>query len=193
MASAAFRLSLSASPALAQSPERIVSYDVRVDVHSDASMTVVEDVLVHATGESVQRGIYRDFPTHFPAELAGTHVVAPFEVLSVERDGTAEPYELMSVRGPEGRMGVRIRIGQADRLLPGPADYLYRITYRTDRWIRFGEGSDQLYWNVTGNGWALPIEQASAQVRLPQSPGTDQVRMESWTGPEGSVANNATA
>ena len=176
-----------------ESEERILRYDVRIEVHEDASMTVVEDIFVHATGQSVQRGIYRDFPTRFPAEMSGTHLVAPFEVLSVTRDGEPEPFELMTVRGPEGRMGVQVRVGQADRLLEVPADYLYSITYRTGRWILFGEGTDQLYWNVTGNGWTLPIDQASAGVRLPEGISPDDVRLESWTGPDGSTEKAATS
>ena len=171
--------------------ERILRYDTHVEVAGDGSMTVVEDVLVFATGHDIQRGIYRDFPTRFPGELSGTQVVAPFEVVSVTRDGQPEPFELMTVRGADRRMGVRIRIGRADQLLEVPRSYLYTITYRTERWIVFGEGSDQLYWNATGNGWAFAIEQASAEVRLPAGVSPEDVRLESWTGPDGSTENRA--
>ena len=37
----------------------------------------------------------------------------------------------------------------------------------SDRQIRFFEGHDELYWNVTGNGWDFAILEAVAEVRLP--------------------------
>ena len=48
-----------------------------------------------------------------------------------------------------------------------PSRYTYSLTYRTNRQIGFFERFDELYWNVTGNGWRFPIERAAAVVELP--------------------------
>ena len=37
----------------------------------------------------------------------------------------------------------------------------YEITYRTTRQIGFFAEYDELYWNVTGNGWTFPIERGA--------------------------------
>jgi hypothetical protein len=45
-----------------------------------------------------------------------------------------------------------------------------------------------LYWNVTGNGWAFPIEHASACVKLPK--GATVRSIDAYTGPAGEKGNN---
>ena len=42
---------------------------------------------------------------------------------------------------------------------------------------------DELYWNVTGNGWTFPIEATTAVVRLP--PGARILQHEAYTGYQG--------
>ena len=41
------------------------------------------------------------------------------------------------------------------------------LRYRTTRQLGFFDDHDELYWNVTGNGWDFPIDAASATVALP--------------------------
>jgi len=172
----------------AQETEEILSYDVTIDVEPGGRMLVTEAIRVRALGREIRRGIYRDVPTSFPRWSGLGRIEAPFEVTSVMRNGSPEPYEIQGIGGAIGRGGMRIRIGDADLLLePGVHDYA--ISYETDRWIRFGDGGDRLYWNVTGNAWGFPIRSASAVVRMPELASTPT--LESWTGPEGSTTTHA--
>ena len=43
------------------------------------------------------------------------------------------------------------------------------IRYTTTRQLGFFESYDELYWNVTGNGWIFPIDRAEVRIRLPQA------------------------
>jgi uncharacterized membrane protein YgcG len=176
----------------AQEREEILTYDVTVEVQADGWMEITEEIRVRALGQEIQRGIYRDFPTRFPRTSGFGRVTAPFEVVEVRRDGRPEPYALQSVGGPAGRGGVRVRIGDANVFLPS-GEHTYTLTYLTNRWMIFGEDADQLYWNVTGHGWAFPILSASARVILPGRPSPDEVSLEGWTGPEGSTAADLTS
>lgn len=45
-------------------------------------------------------------------------------------------------------------------------EHTYTITYRTRHQIAFWDKTDELYWNVTGNGWTFPIESAEVRVQL---------------------------
>jgi uncharacterized membrane protein YgcG len=181
---------LAPTPVAAQEAEEVLSYDVEIEVEPGGRMLVTERIRVRALGQEIRRGIYRDVPTSFPRAAGLGRIEAPFEVLSVTRGGTSEPYVVEGIGGPAGRGGMRVRIGDADVFLdPGVHDYAIR--YATDRWIRFGDDEDQLYWNVTGNGWAFPIHEASARVRVAGLRATPS--LESWTGYEGSTATNATA
>ncbi len=188
-----------ASPSAAQAPsefsvdgpEEILAYHVDAEVLDGNRMRVTEEITVRALGQRIQRGIYRDFPTSFPRFIGLGRIEAPFEVAEVRRDGGSEPWSLERFGGSWGRGGVRVRIGDANVYLD-PDVYRYELTYETARWISHSDEGDELYWNVTGNGWDFPIGRASATVTVPRSASDDDVRIEAWTGPEGSTASNAT-
>jgi len=180
-------LVLAPHPGAGQDVEEILSYAVTVMVEGDGSMEVTEEIRVRALGQEIRHGIYRDIPTSFPRQSGFGRVTAPLEVIHVLRDGRAEPYAVQSVGGPARRGGIRIRVGDADALVP-PGVHVYLLTYRTARWLTFADSYDELYWNATGNGWSFPIREASARVVLPGSPEDANVTLEGWTGPEGSTA-----
>lgn len=166
--------------------ERILDYASDIVVHPDASMTVTETITVQAEGNLIRRGIYRDFPTRYRDRFGNRYRVG-FEVLSVRRDGDREAYHTEKKSN-----GVRVYMGRSDRFLE-PGRYVYEIAYRTDRQLGYFESHDELYWNVTGNGWALPIENASASVTLPETVSMGSVSIEGFTGPQGSRERNYTA
>ena len=49
---------------------------------------------------------------------------------------------------------------------------------------------DELYWNVTGNGWTMPIDSVHARVVLPD--GVRPTRTAVYTGAEDRHGNDAT-
>jgi hypothetical protein len=166
---------LLAMPAL-QAAERIIRYDSDIRIDADASLRVTETIEVYAEGRRIRRGIYRDFPTTYVDRL-GNRIRVDLRVLSVRRDGAAEPFSVESLAN-----GVRIRIGRADRFLDTGA-HTYTITYHTERQLGFFADYDELYWNVTGNGWGFPIESATAKVTLPG--GARAVQQVAYTGTQG--------
>lgn len=169
-------LNLCPGESSAAAAERILGFHSLVRVGADGSVTVEETIRVAASGAKIKRGIYRDFPTHYKDRF-GNRVTVGFEVIDVRRDGAREPYHIK-----KRTKGVRVYIGRKDVLLE-PGDYTYTLTYRTDRQIGFFEEFDELYWNVTGNDWEFPIEEASAEVHLP--PGADVLELSAYTGPKG--------
>ncbi len=188
MAAGAMGVAMPPAHVAAQDAEEILSYEVRIEIPDGAEMVVTEEIRVRALGAEIRRGIYRDFPTSFPRSSGLGRIEAPFRVRRVLQDGQPARYELLSIGGEFGRGGVQVRIGDPDVFLE-PGEYTYTIEYETERWVTFGDASDQLYWNVTGNGWSFPILSASARVRvegLDREPG-----LEAWTGYEGSTEMNA--
>jgi uncharacterized membrane protein YgcG len=165
-----------ATPVRAQ--EVIKSYDSEIDVRSDGSMDVTERITVHAEGQEIRRGIYRDFPTRY-RDRYGNRVRVAFEVLGVERNGSPEPWftEHMS-------NGVRVNTGN-DNFLPVPADYTFTIRYHTTRQLGFFADHDELYWNAIGTGWVFPIETGTVQARLPGAVPVSSLKSEAYTGAQG--------
>ena len=172
-----------ATAAPAQS-ERILNFKSRIKVHPDASMTVTEDIRVQATGQGeIKRGIVRDFPTTYRDRLGNT-VTVGFKVEEVLRDGRTEPYHTQSVSN-----GVKIFIGQKDVFLQAGV-YTYTIRYRVDRELGFFKDFDELYWNVTGNGWTFAIDRAEAIIELP--PQAKILNSAAYTGFQGDRGHDFT-
>ncbi len=155
--------------------ERILSFDSDITISADATMTVAETIRVRAEGNNIRRGIYRDFPTDY-TDAYGNAYVVEFDVLGVSRDGAPERW-----RTTRQANGVRVYVGSADVFL-APGEYSYTIRYRTNRQIGYFEDHDELYWNVTGNGWGFVIDQASATVKLPGTVSRDDITIEGYTG-----------
>lgn len=164
--------------------ERILAYHSDITVQRDGSLMVIETIRVRAAGQNIRRGIYRDFPTQYEDRFGNQYRVR-FLVLGVERDGRPEPYHT------EGQSnGVRTYFGSSDTFL-SPGEYEYQFHYRTSRQLGFFERFDQLYWNVTGNGWAFPIDRASARVTLPEDVDWKALDISLYTGFQGQAGQDA--
>ena len=69
--------------------------------------------------------------------------------------------------------------------LPGAQDTTKTLilTYKVTNGLKYFEDHDELYWNVTGDEWDVPIESAGARVLLPA--GTTGVKALAFTGAYG--------
>ena len=161
-------------PAAAE--EVIERYASDVVVARDGTLTVSETIRVRAEGDQIKRGIYRDFPITFEDE-DGTVREVGFRLINVTRDGSDEPH--FTEREGES---IRIYAGEESVFLD-TGTHTYVITYETDRQLRWFDGRPELYWNVTGNGWAFPIQGATVRVTLPDR--AVPVRWTAYTGPFG--------
>ena len=170
------------SPPLAAA-ERILSYDSYITIGEDGDMTVRESIRVVAQGNEIRRGIYREFPTTY-TDRSGDKIEVRFRMLEVTRDGEPEAWHKKRLAN-----GVRIYAGRSDTVL-SPGTYTYTFSYTTDRQIGFFENHDELYWNVTGNGWGFAIERASATVRLPGKVDAADITMAGYTGRQGDRGRN---
>ena len=174
-----------ASGAPAQT-EQIDHYQSEIVVNKDGSLNVTETIRVTATGNKIQRGIYRDFPTLYTTKYL-IRIELPFKVKAVTRDGRMEPYHTENLQN-----GVRLYIGNENRRVR-PGEHTYKILYTTNFQIGYFEKHDELYWNVTGNGWEFPIEQVTATVTLPPEIPRKQITHEAYTGPQGAKHRNVTS
>lgn len=159
--------------------ERILGYDIEVQIRRDGSLDVTERITMRAEGSQIRRGIYRDFPTRYK-DRYGNGVVVDLKVLGVLRNDEAEPWFT-----EERDNGIRINTGN-DSFLPVPADYIYTLRYRTTRMLGFFADHDELYWNAIGTGWIFPIDQGRVDVFLPAPVEAEKLTAEGYTGQQGS-------
>ncbi len=175
----AFALALFCLLALAfgaTAEERIAQFNSDVTVNVDGSLDVTEIITVDVENQQIRHGIFRDFPTDYQ-DKNGRRVTAEFEVLTVQLDGRDAPYVVEGISG-----GERVRIGDAD-VVVSRGRHSYMLRYRTTRQIGFFDTYDELYWNVTGNGWDFAIDEARVRIDLPA--GASVGENAGYTGPSG--------
>ena len=165
---------------LAQQPgERILAFHSDITINANSWMVVTETIAVNAAGRRIRHGIYRDFPTRYKDRL-GNDVVVDFDVVAVERDGQPESWHT----APQPN-GVRVYFGDKNTILP-VGRHEYAFTYETRRQLGYFADHDELYWNVTGNGWIFPIDEATATVTLPANVPQSAIALTGYTGRQGS-------
>jgi len=158
--------------------ERIIKFESSIFIRKDSSLLVTEDITVNATGNKIKRGIFRDFPTIYGNWFKAT--TKGFRIISVFKNNIPEPYRLEKQIN-----GVRVYIGDNNIYIPSDI-YQYKIIYETTNQLGFFKDYDELYWNVTGNGWEFPIEEAQVTVTLPENISPDSLVTVGYIGPQGS-------
>lgn len=161
--------------------ERILSFHSNIKIDSSGLVRITELIKVNATGDQIKRGLVRTLPL-YRTDVYSTRKKMDFLVESVLKNGVEEPFSTKESNGSRS-----IYIGQESVLLE-PGVYEYQISYSTRGQVGFFKDYDELYWNVTGNEWAFPIDTASASVQFPA--GAKGGNTVCYTGPAGSKDHN---
>src|SRR3990167_2767456 len=151
--------------------DSITEFNSKIEVQEDGSLIITEKI--NFKFELSRRGIFREFPTDYK-DAYGNRYKVRFKVLGVKRDGDSENYSVNKYLN-----GYKILIGNSDKYL-SPGNYIYEIKYQTNRQVGFFKDHDELYWNVTGNGWPVIINKAKAEVILPENISIEKVQ--AYTG-----------
>ena len=173
-------LALLPAPALAQRSLAIERFDATITVNPDASIDVVESITARFTGS--WNGIYRTIPVqyHTPQGFNWTLRLDP-QGATLGEGGPA-----LRVESARERHYIKYKIW-----VPGAQDATRTIVfrYKARNGLRFFADHDELYWNVTGDEWDVPIEAAAARIELPST--VTGVRAIAYNGVYGSTARDA--
>ncbi len=157
--------------------EQIDYFQVDIELKEDSSFVVTESIFYNFENTE-HHGIYRDIPYSYTR--SGSKYNVRINVLSVtDEDGNTWPYTVSKFGGD-----VSIKIGDPDSYVSG--EQIYRITYEVKRAINYFDEHDELYWNVTGTEWEVPVEQASVTLRLPSAVEESDIQLACYTGTFGS-------
>jgi hypothetical protein len=159
----------------------IERFAVTLEVGADATLRVREAITVDFRGS--HQGIFRTIPVRY--ERRGVDFALRVDDVYVF-DETVAPLKTEVVH--LGR-AVRIRAW-----VPGAqnATKTIIITYRVRRALIDVDGHEELYWNVTGTDWDVPIRQAEAIVSSPPGIPLDRIDSLAYTGPLGASGNDYT-
>jgi uncharacterized membrane protein len=176
-------LFLAAGGALAaqQRSYSIERFDARVRVNRDASIDVTETITARFVGS--WNGLYRTIPVDYHT-LQGLNWRLGLSLQSARDDAGHD----LRTESSRARQYIKYKIW-----VPGAADAVRTIVlrYRATNGLRFFDEHDELYWNVTGDEWDVPLGAAAATIELPA--GTSGIRAIAFNGVYGSRAQDAPA
>ncbi len=162
----------------AQTSESVKNFYSTINVNQDGSFSVQEKIK-YDFGDTDRHGIYRYLPYRYTRNGAAYNV--RMEIQSVTKDGGSQvTYEKSRING-----NIMLKIGEPESTVTGIHDY--EISYRVQRAINYFDDHEELYWNVTGNGWDVPIQKASVKIESPAAYSQGDLEPVCYTGVYGST------
>jgi uncharacterized membrane protein len=159
---------------------RIENFHSETLVMPDGVIDVTETIQAHFIG-GPWHGLYRTIPVEYVTPQ-GLNYTLFLDVKRVtDASGRALKYESSHERHYRK---LKIYVPNADNTTQNIS-----IEYSVSDALRFFDDHDELYWNVTGDEWDIPIQAASARIILPE--GTTNIRANVFTGAYRSRAQNA--
>ncbi|PIY68812.1 hypothetical protein COY90_03990 [Candidatus Roizmanbacteria bacterium CG_4_10_14_0_8_um_filter_39_9] len=162
--------------------EEIKSFNTTVRVNTDATINV-EEKIVYDFGDLEKHGIFRDIP-YITVNADGKRYKMDIGQISVTKeDGTPYSFSTSTVNDD-----LRVKIGDANVLITGVNTYL--IQYTVGGALTYYSDHDELYWNMTGDKWDVPIGESSFDVVLPTLIAKDSIQMKCFTGSHGQSSSD---
>jgi len=175
-----FAVAVLAAPVFARE-WHITRFDTQIAVARDGVSTVTERLDVEFRGTF--HGIYRDIPIQYPGPRGSNYTLFLNVTGVTDGEGNKLKYETSTRNGSRH---LKIYIPDAVN-----ATRTVEIHYRVTNAVRWFDDHDELYWNVTGNDWPVPIESAAATITFPTNAGGN-LRAQAFTGLYGSQQQDAT-
>src|SRR5438270_6361011 len=154
-------LSFCAVPTQAQQRSwRIADFSADIEIHKNGSADIDERISLVFIGSF--HGIHR----YIPVDYIGPEGYNYSLFLKVQNVTDEEGRKLSySTKKQSGYRVLTI-------MIPGASDTTKRvqILYSVRNAVKFFDDHDEFYWNVTGNGWSVPIDAESANCRFPAEP-----------------------
>jgi uncharacterized protein (TIGR04222 family) len=168
------------APAAAQHSLTIERLDAVIRVQPDAGLEVTETITAHFTGS--WNGIYRTIPIKYRTAQGFNWTLHLDQVRATDAQGRPLRLEASRVRHY-----LKYKIW-----VPGAEDATRTLVlhYHATNGLRFFEDHDELYWNVTGDEWDVPLQAVAARVELPAA--ATGIRSIAFNGAYGSTAQDAT-
>jgi uncharacterized membrane protein len=176
--------------------EHIKSFQSEIVINKDGTINVKETI-VYDFADLQKHGIYREIPfikinkdgNPTSSAQSGLRGARKFELkfdnfLVIDDNGNS--YEF--VKSWIDEKLIRLKIGDADRLITGL--HIYIISYKVSGALAYYSDHDELYWNITGNEWNVPIASTTASVVWPAEIKKEDIKSTCYTGSLGSSVSD---
>lgn len=164
--------------------DHVNTFHSDITLNQDSSISIKETIDYHFA--SYEHGIYREIPTKY--KVTGAFVRPTRLVLNslyyYENSNSSQTFDQYEQSTNNGY--TVFKIGDSDNTIIG--DYTYVIEYKLIYAINYFNDHDELYLNINGNGWEVPVDSVTANISVPGEI-TDKV---CYTGISGSTEINCT-
>ncbi len=160
--------------------EQIDNFSVVIKINHDSSLNV-EERIDYNFGDLQRHGIYRDIPIRYKTGK-GNYSLRISDIAVLDKNGNHYQFK-DSIKNDY----LHIKIGNSNQYVSG--EKLYIINYTVGRAINYFDTYDELYWNVTGNEWNIPINWSSVRIILPEIIKEEQIKTKCFAGRIGSINN----
>jgi len=164
----------------AQRSLAIKQFDADIIVRQDGTLDVTERITVAFQGK--WNGVYRTVPVKYRNPQGFSWRIR------LDEAGATDAATGASLKVERERQGADLKFKV---WVPGAEDVTRTVVfrYRVANGLRFFDDHDELYWNVTGDQWDVPIEAARARIELPAA--VSGVRAIAYNGPYGARSQDA--
>jgi uncharacterized membrane protein len=166
--------------------EHIRSYDVEMEIQPDGRVSVTESIR-YDFGNDQRHGIFRHIP--YLLEIDDKRYAIDIDEIEVtDESGVAYKFQ----KTDDGNE-IELKIGDPDAKITGVHEY--NISYMLSGALRYNQDTyDELYANVIGSNWDVPIAKARIRVSLPQLVDTTDPELEAicFTGSYGAEEQDCT-
>lgn len=139
--------------------ESAVLFSSDITINQNTSLSIKETIQFQTSEE--KHGIYRYIPRRY--EVDGLNYQTKISRISVT-DEKGRNYQVDQTMSGDN---LTLKIGDPDQTFSGRKTYV--ITYQVDDALKRYADHDELYWDITGEGWNFPIEKTIATIHSDQA------------------------
>ncbi len=162
----------------------IKNFQSDININSNGTIDITEYIDYDFGTEGTERhGILREIP-NVKTNEDGKKYKLDIKIDKVtDQNGNEIKY---SVSKESNKL--KIKIGDPNVLVSGEKSYV--IKYSVSGAITYFTDHDELYWNLSGNSWEVPINEFGAEIKLPEGADQSNTKLVCYDGYEGSTSQN---
>ncbi len=154
--------------------EHIEHFVSNITINGNGTIDVQEKIS-YDFGPNQRHGIYRTIPL-----LKTNADDKTFKLTIVDLDVSGDPFTKSINQGL-----LKIKIGDPNKTVSGKKEYT--INYRVLGALTYFSDHDELYWNITGNDWEVPIAAVDGTVKFENTNQFPNVQLACYSGTKGST------
>ena len=154
------------TPIYAQEQEKILKFESNITVNTDTTIDIVENITFNPSSTIPRHGLEWTLP--YVYKVSAFRRPTEIKVNRVTYYPVSNPsLKVFNEYSRSDENGwITLRIGDADKYINEPYEYIVEYTLKYTA-ISYFDEHEEIYLNIIGPGWGIPIENAKATLTAP--------------------------